>query len=58
MAFPTQKQIELPLLQTLEALGGQAKPQEVYPRVAEYFPQLTKEDLEARLPHSPTTMKW
>jgi restriction system protein len=58
MSFPTQKQIEVPLLQVLAQLGGAAKPQQVYPRVAEFFPELTKEDLDERLPSNSTTVKW
>ncbi len=58
MSFPTQKQVEIPLLRVLDQLGGEAKPKQVYPKVAEYFPQLTKEDLEERLPSSASTVKW
>jgi restriction system protein len=58
MSFPTQKQVEIPLLKVLAQLGGEARPQDVYPKVAEYFQQLTKEDLEERLPSSPSTVKW
>ncbi len=58
MSFPTQKEVEVPLLKVLEQLGGAAKPQEVYPMVAKHFPQLTKEELEEHLPSSRSTVKW
>jgi restriction system protein len=41
MAFPRQNEVELPSLKVLADLGGSAKPQDVYPRVAKYFPDLT-----------------
>lgn len=49
MAFPNQRDIEVPLLRVLLDSGGSAKPKEVYPRVAGYFPGLTPEDQEGRL---------
>jgi len=58
MAFPKQFEIEIPLLQTIQALGGSGKPKEIYPRVSKHFPQLTEEDLAAKLPSSPSTFKW
>jgi 5-methylcytosine-specific restriction enzyme B len=58
MPFPTQSEIKVPLLELLVKLGGQAEPQQLYPKVAEYFPQLTEEDLKATLPSSPSTSKW
>jgi len=58
MSFPTQKQVEVPLLRALQQLGGSAKPQQIYPVVAQQFPQLTKEDQDERLPNSPSTRKW
>ena len=54
--IPTQEQIEIPLLETLVKLGGQAKPKAIYPYMTERFPQLTEEDLAARLKHGET--KW
>lgn len=47
--IPKQAEIEIPLLEALVELGGQAKPKEVYLRVAAKFPQLTDEDLATRL---------
>jgi restriction system protein len=58
MAFPKQFEIEIPLLQTIQELGGSGKPKEIYPRVSQLFPQLTEEDLAAKLPSSPSTFKW
>ncbi len=40
MPFPTHNEIRLPLLEVLEKLGGQAEPQKVYPKVAEYYAAL------------------
>ena len=47
MSFPKQSEIELPLLKTLQELGGKAEPKELYPKLAAIFPQLTQEDLTA-----------
>lgn len=58
MGFPKQSEIELPLLKMLHQLGGKAEPKELYPRMAELFPQLSEEDLTARLPSSPSTFRW
>jgi restriction system protein len=58
MSFPKQSEIELPLLKTLQELGGKAEPKELYPRLATLFPQLTPEDLVLRLPSSPSTFRW
>lgn len=58
MAYPKQFEIEIPLLQVIQTLGGSAKPKEIYPEVAKSFPQLTEEDLAAKLPSSPSTFKW
>ena len=58
MAFPRQSDVDVPLLDTLRKLGGSAKPKDIYPIVATYFPQLTDEDLEQRLESYPSTRKW
>lgn len=58
MAYPKQVEIELPLLRVLAELGGEARPRDVYPRVAAHFPQLTPEEQEERLPDYPSTRKW
>lgn len=49
MALPTQTEVEIPLLRVLENLGGEAEPKDVYGPVASFFPQLTPEDLSARM---------
>src|SRR5436853_360719 len=58
MSFPKQSEIELPLLKTLQELGGKAEPKELYQRLAAIFPQLTEEDLAARLPSSPSACRF
>lgn len=52
MAIPSEKDIEFPLLQELEAVGGKAKPKTLYDKVAEHFTQLTTADKKARHPKS------
>jgi restriction system protein len=56
MAIPSEKDIELPLLQELEAVGGEAKPKTLYDKVAKHFPQLTANDKKARHPKSGITI--
>ncbi len=58
MAYPKQFEVEIPLLRAIHDLGGSGKPKELYPIVAKAFPQLTEEDLVAKLPSSPSTFKW
>jgi restriction system protein len=58
MTFPKQSDIELPLLATLQKLGGTAMPRDVYPIVAGYFPNLVDADLEQRLESYPSVRKW
>jgi hypothetical protein len=58
MSFPKQSESELPLLKTLQELGGKAEPKALYLKLAEMFPQLTEEDLSARMPSSPSTFRW
>ena len=48
MAIPSEKDIELPLLQEIEAAGGEARPSELYDKVARHFPQLTPSDQTVR----------
>jgi hypothetical protein len=49
MAFPTQREVEFPLLQEIEAVGGEAKySKELFLKVAARFPQITEPDLEER----------
>jgi len=52
MAIPSQKDIELPLLQEIVVVGGEARPLELYERVAKHFPKLTLDDKRARHPIS------
>ena len=52
MAIPSEKDIELPLLQEIEAAGGEAKPDDLYEEVAHHFPQITPSDQEIRYPKS------
>ena len=58
MSFPKQSEVELPLLKTLLELGGKAEPRELYSRLATIFPQLTQEDLTARMPSNPSILRW
>lgn len=58
MAFPKQRDVEIPLLLEIDKAGGQARPRDIYAKVAKHFPQLTTEDLERRLESSPSTYKW
>jgi restriction system protein len=47
--FPTQADIEVPLLEALVVLGGESCPRDLYPLVTAKFPQLTEEDLTVKL---------
>ena len=58
MSFPKQSEIELPLLKLLHEFGGKVEPKELYPKLAAIFPNLTEDDLTARLPSSPSTFRW
>jgi|ERR1700733_1534646 len=46
--LPTQPEIEVPLLLSVKALGGKAKPEQLYKAVTKYFPSLTESDLAER----------
>lgn len=46
MPLPIQKDVELPLLLEIEAMGGEARPQDIYTRVTAHFPQITETDLK------------
>jgi len=52
MAIPSEKDIELPLLQEIQAAGGEARPSELDDKVAKHFPELTPTDQKARHPRS------
>jgi len=63
MAIPSEKNIELPLLQEIQAAGGEARPSDLYDRVARHFSQLTQADREARYPRTgqliwPNKVQW
>ena len=46
------------LLKVLAESGGSAKPRDIYPKVAAYFPELSAEEQEQRLESSASTRKW
>jgi restriction system protein len=52
MSIPSEKYIEIPLLQEMEVAGGQAKPSELYDKVANHFPRLTSDDQQAKHPRT------
>jgi restriction system protein len=54
--IPAQAEIEIPLLEALRALGGEAPPSKIYPIITAKFAQLTQEDLAATLKHG--ERKW
>ncbi len=54
--IPAQAEIEIPLLEALRDLGGEAQPGRLYPLITARFPQLTQEDLTATLKHG--ERKW
>ena len=49
MVMPKQSEIEVPLLEALIEIGGEGKPQDIYPLVTKRFPNLTKEDIEEKM---------
>jgi restriction system protein len=55
--LPTQKKIEIPLLEVLVEVGGEGRPKDIYPLVTKKFPELREEDLAETL-SSGTTNKW
>lgn len=54
--FPSEQEIQLPLLRTLVAIGGKGKTKEIYPLVTKEFPQLNETDLAETL--SSGNSKW
>jgi len=48
--LPKQKEIEIPLLESLVEIGGQGKPKEIYPLVTKKFPKIRDTDLVEALP--------
>ncbi len=51
--LPKQKDVEVPLLEVLEELGGQGETKKIYPLVTKKFPQLREEELVETLPSGP-----
>jgi restriction system protein len=54
--LPKQREVEIPLLQVIVALGGQGRAGEIYPLVTKKFPQVREEDLLETLPSG--SNKW
>jgi len=54
--LPKQRDVEVPLLQILAEIGGEGRPRDLYPLVAEKFPQIRDEDLSETLPSG--TNRW
>ena len=54
MSIPSEKDIEIPLLQEIETAGGAAKPSELYDKVAKHFPHLTLDEQQAKHPRTGT----
>jgi restriction system protein len=48
--LPSQREVEIPLLQVLVDIGGEAEPREIYPLVTHKFPEIRDEDLAEQLP--------
>ena len=49
MSFPTQTDLEVPLLRMLDAANGQAIPRELYAPLAAQFSEITEADLQQRM---------
>ncbi len=47
--MPKQTEIELPLLKCLDEMGGRGTPKDIYPRVTQFFPNMTEADLAETL---------
>lgn len=50
MTLPNQKDVEIPLLQEIAAMGGEARPEDLYPKLGAHFPQITDADLREEVP--------
>lgn len=48
--LPKTKDIEIPLLLSIQKFGGKAKAQDIYPEVRKHFPQLSEADIAEPLP--------
>ncbi len=49
MVMPKHSEMEIPLLEIINGLGGQGSPRDIYPLIQQKFPQLTQEDLEEKM---------
>jgi restriction system protein len=49
MLIPSQKDIQIPLLRLIHAMGGKVKPSDVFIRLANYF-RLTEKELQEMQP--------
>lgn len=49
MSFPKRGEIEVSILIELDAMGGEAKTDDIYPRVAKHFPQIWAEEVVWRM---------
>lgn len=58
MPRPREAQVEIPLLRALREAGGEARPRDIYGRVAKAFPEMTPEEQEERLPNQPKMRAW
>jgi len=54
--MPSQKYIEVPLLEALVEIGERGKPRDIYPLVTKRFPEITKEELA--MTHKTGANKW
>lgn len=48
--LPSQKEIEVALLEVLVELGGKGEPKNIYPLVTKKFPQIRDEDRAEVIP--------
>lgn len=48
MALPKYSALEVPILQEIKSVGGEAEIRTIYQRLLPYFPQLTQEDLKCK----------
>lgn len=63
MAIPMEESIQLPLLRVIADAGGELTLKEAVTRVAAFFPQLTEQDMQLRLPSGygflfPNRVQW
>lgn len=49
MVMPKQSEIEGPLLEVIQSMGGKGEPKEIYPLMKQKFSELTPEDIEATM---------